>query len=251
MAKYDVVINADMGESFGRYKLGNDEELMKHVTTANLACGFHGGDPTVMRATVRLAKEYGVAVGAHPGFQDLRGFGRRKIDITPEELVDDLLYQLGALGAFLKVEGMKMWHISPHGMLDPLVSNEEKYASAFIKAIKEYNSELIIVIEGKSLLYKKAKLAGLRVASVGLPDLKYDSDGNMVIERVKRPADPAEVAQQAISIIKDHKLRTIDGKELEFQAEVLCFHGDAPNSIEVLKKVKQELEKEGINVTRW
>jgi len=251
MAKYDVVINADMGESFGRYKLGNDEALMKYVTSANLACGFHAGDPTVMRATVRLAKEYDVAVGAHPGFQDLRGFGRRMIDITPEELIDDLLYQLGALQAFLKVEDMKMWHISPHGMLDPLVSNQEKYAEAFIKAIQQYNPELILVIEEKSLLYKKAKLAGLRVAAVALPDLKYDSDGNMVIERVKRPADPGEVAQQAISIIKHHKLRTSDGKELEFHAEVLCFHGDAPNSVETLKRVRQEFEKEGINVTKW
>lgn len=251
MAKYNVVINADMGESFGRYKLGNDEALMKYVTSANLACGFHAGDPTVMRATVRLAKEYDVAVGAHPGFQDLRGFGRRMIDITPEELIDDLLYQLGALQAFLKVEGMKMWHISPHGMLDPLVSNQGKYAEAFIKAIQQYNSELILVIEEKSLLYKKAKLAGLRVAAVALPDLKYDSDGNMVIERVKSPADPGEVAQQAISIIKHHKLRTSDGKELEFHAEVLCFHGDAPNSVEVLKRVRQEFEKEGINITKW
>jgi UPF0271 protein len=251
METYSVVINADMGESFGRYRLGNDEEIMKYVTSANLACGFHGGDPTVMRTTVRLAKKYDVAVGAHPGFQDLRGFGRRMMEITPEELSDDLLYQLGALEAFLKVEGMKMWHLSPHGMLDPLVSNEEKYADAFIKTIREYNPELIIVIEGKSLLYKKAKLAGLRVAAVGYPDLNYDSEGNMVIERVKRLADPAEVAQQAISIIKDHKLRTIDGQKIEWQAEVLCFHGDAPNSVEVLKRVRQEFEKEGINVTRW
>ena len=143
MKEYSAVLNADMGESFGRYKLGNDEELMKYVTSANLACGFHAGDPTVMRATVRLAKKYDVAVGAHPGFQDLRGFGRRTISITPEELVDDLLYQLGALGAFLKAEGMKMWHLSPHGWLDPLVSYEEKYADAFMKIIQEYDSELI------------------------------------------------------------------------------------------------------------
>jgi len=251
MEKYSVVINADMGESFGRYKLGNDEEIIKYVTSANLACGFHGGDPTVMKTTVRLAKKYGVAVGAHPGFQDLRGFGRRMMDITPEELSDDLLYQLGALEAFLKVEGMKMWHLSPHGMLDPLVSNEEKYADAFIKTIREYNPELIIVIESKSLLCRKAKLAGLRVAAVGYPDLNYDSEGNMIIERVKRLADPAEVARQSISIIKNHKLITIDGKELEWQAEVLCFHGDAPNSVEVLKRVRQEFEKEGINVTKW
>ena len=251
MKEYSAVLNADMGESFGRYKLGSDEELMKYVTSANLACGFHAGDPTVMRTTVRLAKKYDVAVGAHPGFQDLRGFGRRTISITPEELVDDLLYQLGALGAFLKAEGMKMWHLSPHGWLDPLVSYEEEYADAFMKAVQEYDSELIIVIEAKSLLYKKAKSAGLRVAAVGYPDVKYDPEGNMIGERVKKAADPAEVARHAIFMIKDHKLRTIDGKELEWQAEILCFHGDAPNSVEVLKKVRQEFEKEGINITKW
>ncbi len=251
MAKYDVVLNADMGESFGRYRIGNDEELMSYVTSANLACGFHAGDPSVIREAVRLAKKCHVAVGAHPGFQDLKGFGRRMIDITPEELIDDLLYQLGALDAFLKVEGMKMWHISPHGMLDPLVSSQEKYAEAFISAIQAYNPKLIMVIEDKSLLAKKAKKAGLRVAPVMLPDLKYDAEGNMLIERVKRPADPAEVARQAVSVIKNHKLETVTGKEIECQAEVLCFHGDAPNAVEVLQRVRQEFEKEGINITGW
>jgi UPF0271 protein len=248
---YSVVITADMGESFGRYKLGNDEELMKYVTTANLACGFHAGDPTVMRTTVALARKYDVAVGAHPGFQDLRGFGRRMIDITPEEMADDVLYQLGALEAFLKVEGMKLQHVFPHGMLDPLVSYQEKHGEAFMKTIQDYNPELIIMLEAKCPLYKMAKSAGLRVAAFAAPDLKYDSSDNIVIERAKKPADPAEVAQQAVSIVKDHKLKTIDGEELELRADVLCFHGDAPNSAEVLKQVRQEFEKEGINVTRW
>jgi len=251
MEKYNVVINADMGESFGRYKLGNDEELIKYVTSANVACGFHAGDPTVMRETVRLAKQYGVAVGAHPGFQDLRGFGRRMMDITPEEVTDNILYQLGALGAFLKAEGMKMWHISPHGMFNPLVAKNEKYAEAFIRGIQEYSPELIIIIESKSLLYKKAQLSRLKVAAVAFPDLKYDSEGNWMIEHAKRPADPTEVARQAVSIIKNHKLRTIDGKELEAQAEVLCFHGDAPNSVEVLRRVREEFGKEGINIVSW
>jgi len=143
------------------------------------------------------------------------------------------------------------WHVTPHGGFELLALHKERHAEAFIKTIQEYNPALIIVIEGKSLLYKKAKLAGLRVAAVGLPDLKYDPDGNFIIERVKRPADPAEVARQAISMIKDHKLITIDGKALEIQAEVLCFHGDAPNSVEVLRRVRQEFEKEGINVTKW
>ena len=251
LEKYNVVINADMGESFGIYKIGNDEEVMKYVTSANLACGFHAGDSTVMRKTVKLAKKYNVAVGAHPGFQDLRGFGRRRLDITTEELQNDLLYQLGALEAFTKVEGVKMHHVSPHGMLDPLVSNEEEYTDVFIKTIKEYNPELIIIAESKSLLYKKAKIEGLRVSSVAFPDLKYDSEGNMIIERVKKLVNPIEVAKRAISIVKDQKIKTIDGKKIRMQADVLCFHGDAPNSIEILKEVRKKFEKERIIVTKF
>ena len=251
MGQYNIVINTDMGESFGRFKLGNDEELMKYTTTANLACGFHGGDPTVMRNTVRLAKECDIAVGAHPSFYDLRGFGRRMIDITPEEMANDVLYQLGALEAFLKVEGMTMQHVFPHGMLDPLVSYKEEYGDAFLKTIMEYNPELVIILEGKCPLYKKAKADGMKVAAFGAPDLKYDSEGNVVIERVKKAVDPAEVARQAVSIVKDHRLKTIDGKEIELEADVLVFHGDAANSVEVLKKVREEFEKEGIDATEW
>lgn len=251
LEKYNVVINADMGESFGIYKIGNDEEVMKYVTSVNLACGFHAGDPTVMKKTVKLAKKYNVAVGAHPGFQDLRGFGRRRLDITAEELHNDLLYQLGALEAFTKVEGIKMHHVSPHGMLDPLVSDKEEYTDVFIKTIKEYNPEIIIIAESKSLLYKKAKIEGLRVASVSFPDLKYDSGGNMVIERVKKFINPVEVAKQAVLIVKDLKVKTFDGKKIRMQADVLCFHGDAPNSIEILKEVRKKFEKEGIIVTKF
>lgn len=251
MGQYNIVINADMGESFGRFKLGNDEELMKYITTANLGCGFHGGDPTVMRNTVRLAKENDVAVGAHPGFYDLRGFGRRMMDITPEEMANDVLYQLGALDAFLKVEGMQMRHVFPHGMLDPLVSYKDDQGEAFLRAILEYNPQLIIMLEHKCPLYKKAKAAGAKVAAFGAPDLKYDSKGDVVIERVKKAVEPAEVARQAVSIVKEHKLKTIDGKEIELEADVLVFHGDAANSVEVLKKVRQEFEKEGITATKW
>lgn len=248
MKTYQVVINADMGESFGRYKIGNDEELMKYVTSANLACGFHAGDPKVMKDTVKLAKMYNVAIGAHPGFQDLRGFGRRKMAITVEELHDDLLYQLGALDAFIKVEKTRMCHISPHGQLDPLVSDVEEYTTAFLATIKEYNPELIIIAESKSLLYKMAKAEGFRVASVAFPDLKYDADGNMIIERVKKAVDPEQVAQNAISIIKNQEIMTIDNKPLKMQADVLCFHGDGPNSVEVMKKVRAELDKAAIRV---
>lgn len=248
--EYTVDVNADMGESFGRYRLGNDEELMKYVTSANLACGFHAGDPTVMRRTVKLAKEYNVAIGAHPGFQDLRGFGRRRVSVTPEEVYEDVLYQIGALDAFLKVEKVEMHHISPHGALDPMVSNAEEYAEAFLRAVQDYNPELIVIAESRSILYNKCKSAGVRVASVVLPDLKYDSKGNWVMPgKVKEPADPVEVAEQAVSIVKNRRIKTVDGKYIETdEADILCFHGDSANAVEVLKKVREEFDKQGINV---
>jgi UPF0271 protein len=250
MKEYTVDVNADMGESFGRYRLGNDEEVMKYVTSANLACGFHAGDPTVMRRTVRLAKKYNVAIGAHPGFQDLRGFGRRSMSVTPEEVYEDVLYQIGALDAFVKVEKVEMHHISPHGALDPLVSNAEEYAEAFLSAVQDYNAELIVVAESKSILYDKCKLAGVRVASVALPDLKYDSKGNWIMPgKAKEPANPIEVAEQAVSIVKNHRIKTVDGEYIETdEAAILCFHADSPNAVEVLRKVREEFDKQGINV---
>ncbi len=252
MKRHSVIINADMGESYGKYKMGKDEELMKYVTSANLACGFHAGDPTVMKETVMLAKENNVSIGAHPGLEDLRGFGRRRIDISPEELYDDLVYQLGALDGFVKVAKKKMTHVCPHGLLDPMVSDEEKYGQAFIKAIKDYNPELIIVLENKSLLYKTAQEAGLKVATVAYPDLKYDGSGNMIIERgEKKAGNPEEIVKQCISIIKDQKLITEDGKYLDVQADVLGFHGDLPNIIEVLQKVKKSLLEEGISIVSF
>ena len=249
MEKHKVIINADMGESYGKYIMGKDEELMKYVTSANLACGFHAGDPSVMRKTVELGKKHNVSIGAHPGLEDLRGFGRRRINITPEELYDDVIYQLGALDGFVKVTNEKMTHICPHGLLDPMVSEEMEYGEAFVRAIKDYNSELIIVVEGKSLLFKTAKAEGLKVASVAYPDLNYDGAGNMIIGRgAKQPMNPMEVAAQCISIIKEKRLKTVDGQYLSVQADVLGFHGDLPNIIEVLQEVKKALLDEDISI---
>lgn len=245
-----VVINADVGEGFGRYSICNDEEMMKYISSANLACGFHAGDPSVMHNTVRLAKKYNVSVGAHPGFQDLRGFGRRMIEISLQDLYDDVVYQIGALDAFLKINDMKMTHINPHGKLDPLVSENEEYANVFVEAIKNYNSELILVIEEKSLLAKIAQAKNLKVAFVAYPDLKYDSDGNMIIERIKSAANPVDVARQTISIIQEGKLHTVEGNEVGINAGVLCYHGDSPNAIEVLREVHNALNREGIKIIK-
>lgn len=248
MKKYSVIINADMGESFGQYKMGQDEELFKYVTSGNMACGFHAGDPTVMKNSVASAKEHNVSVGAHPGLPDLFGFGRRRIDVTAEELYNDVVYQLGALEAFTKVEKVTMTHVCVHGVMDPMVSNEEIYCDAFLKAIKDYNKDLVIVAESKSLLYERGKSEGLKLAAVAYPDLRYDDDGNIMIERDKKPMDPQEVARQAISIVKENKLLTVGGKEFEVKADVLGFHGDQDNIVEILTTVRKALVEAGIEI---
>ncbi len=249
MRKIDI--NLDAGESFGAYQLGSDE-VMKYPTSVNLACGFHAGDPVVMAHTVKLAKECNVAVGAHPGLPDLRGFGRREIKMTPEELKADLIYQIGALDAFLRVNGLQMQHVKPHGILYRMVSINEEYAEALVEAISDYNPGLYILTEKKegNLVWEKGKGAGLRMVAEVLVDLNYDAQGNWVIEREKKPWDPQRVADRAIAVVKEGKIDTVEGKLISIEADTICCHGDAPNAIDVLKKIREEFDKQGITVAK-
>lgn len=243
-------LNVDMGESFGRYKLGNDEEVMKYITSANVACGFHAGDPLVMYETVQLAKKYGVAVGAHTGLEDKRGFGRRRMDITPDELKSDTLYQLGALDAFLKINGMSMQHVKPHGILYRMVSDDEKYATAYLEAVKFFNPELFIMIPRGTLIWKLGMNMGLKMAAEILIDLSYDDDGNWVLERTKKARSPEEVAERAVMVAVNKQINTISGKLISAEGDTICCHGDSPNAAEVVKKVKEEFQRLGIPLRR-
>ncbi len=239
-------LNVDMGESFGRYKLGNDEEVMKYITSANVACGFHASDSLVMFETVRLAKKYGVAAGAHTGLEDKRGFGRRRMDITPDELKSDTLYQLGALDAFLKINGMKMQHVKPHGILYRMVSDEEKYAAAYLDAIKLFDPALFVMIPRGTLIWQLGVNMGLKMSAEILVDLSYDDNGNWVLERAKKARSPEEVAQRAVMVAVDKKINTISGKLIDAEADTVCCHGDSPNAAEVVRKIKEEYERLGI-----
>jgi UPF0271 protein len=243
-----IDINVDMGESFGRYKLGNDEEVMKYISSANIACGFHASDPSVMNHTVKLAKKYGVAVGAHTSLRDLQGFGRREMKITPEELKSDTVYQLGALDGFLKINNMKMQHVKPHGALYRMVEHNEAYAEAYIEAVSEYNRELIILTESGAVLWEKGIKAGLRMAAEAFVDLNYDAKGNWIIEREKKLWAPQEVADRAISVVRDGKIRTIEGELIPVKANTICCHGDAPNAADIIKRIREEFDKQGIRV---
>ncbi|MCR5234717.1 MAG: 5-oxoprolinase subunit PxpA [Lachnospiraceae bacterium] len=243
-----IDINVDMGESFGRYTLGDDEALMPYVTSANIATGFHAGDPLVLDRTIKWAKQYGVAVGAHIGLPDRQGFGRRQMDISTDELRADILYQLGAMDAFLKINGMKLQHIKPHGILYRMVGEQEKYIDTFLDTVAEYNKDIRIMLHTGCEALKRAKARGMNVAPEVLIDLGYDEKGNWMLERVKKARSPQEVADRALKVAKDGQIDTIDGKLINVDGCTVCIHGDAPNAVDVAKAVRSTLESNGVSV---
>lgn len=237
-----IDVNVDMGESFGRYTLGNDEELMKSVTSLNLATGFHAGDPLVIDQTIAWAKQYNVAVGAHTGLGDKQGFGRRMMDITPDELRSDTVYQLGAVDGFLKLYGMKMQHIKPHGILYRMVSENEKYIDTFLDTVRQYNPDLFIMLPENTPGFKRGLEKGLKMAGEVLIDLSYDDEGNWVLERKKKARTPEEVAERALMVAKDKQIATINGKRIPMpKAVTVCVHGDGPNAVDIARTVKKTL----------
>jgi UPF0271 protein len=248
--KYKKIdINADVGESFGNYKYGLDEDLMKYITSANVACGFHAGDPRVMRKAVMLAKEHGVAVGAHPGFPDLMGFGRRMMDVSPEEMKDYLVYQVGALKAFVEAAGMKLHHVGPHGSFSAHAIRNEEVAEALMDGILEIDPELILVGTRPGLAtYEMARKKGLRVASQVGVDIDYRPDRTAIIQREKKEMDPQEAVRRVRRIIEEGKITASDGSDMEFRVDALLVHGDTPNAIEVCKAVRAELKRMGVEI---
>jgi UPF0271 protein len=242
-----IDVNVDTGESFGRYTLGNDREIMKCVTSANVATCFHAGDPSVLERTVLYAKENGVAVGAHTGLPDKQGFGRRRMDITAAELRADTLFQLGAIDGVLRVHGMALQHIKPHGILYRMVSEFEEYIDAFLDTVKEYNPDLYIMLPENTPGFKRGLDKGLKMAGEALIDLSYDDEGNWVLERNKKARSPDEVAARAVMVAKEKQIETISGKRLDMpMAVTVCIHGDGPNSVEIGKTVMKALRAEGV-----
>lgn len=244
-----IDINVDMGESFGRYILGDDEALMPYVTSANIATGFHAGDPLVLERTIKWAKKYDVAVGAHLGLPDRQGFGRRQMNISTDDLRSDMLYQLGAMDVFLKLHGLKMQHVKPHGILYRMVGEQEKYMDTFLDTIEAYNKELYIMLHAGCETLLRAKERGLKTAPEVLIDLGYDENGNWMLERVKKERSPQEVADRAVKVAKEGKIDTIDGQLIDVEGCTVCIHGDSPNAVEVASAVRKVLESSGIIVT--
>lgn len=249
----NIDINSDLGESFGAYKIGFDEEVIPHITSANIACGFHGGDPSVMRKTVALAKKYGVEIGAHPGFPDLLGFGRRNLDATLEEIQDYVLYQTGALQAFALSQGMRLQHIKPHGALYNMASLNLKIWQVIAEVISRFDKEIILVVFASSNnepIREIGRHYGIRVAFEAFPDRAYTNEGKLVSRREKGAVihDHEIVAQRALKMAEQGKVIAIDGTEIELQADTLCIHGDNPSAVQMVKRIRELLINHNINI---
>ena len=248
-----IDINCDMGEGFGAYKLGLDEEVIKYITSANIACGYHAGDPLVMEQTISLAKKHGVSVGAHPGYPDLMGFGRRNIDATLPEIRGYVIYQIGALQAFAKAQGLKVEHVKPHGALYLMAVEDEKISEAIVEAIASVDKDLIFVALAGSkgeMMAKIGERIGLRVAYEAFPDRAYTPEGTLVSRRQPGAVikDPDMVAQRALMMAKEGKVVAIDGTEIPFRPETLCVHGDTPGAVNLVKKIQKTLTEAGVEV---
>lgn len=248
---YFVDLNSDLGESFGNYTIGMDEEILKFVSSANVACGWHAGDPMVMEKTVALAKEFGTAVGAHPGFPDLMGFGRRNMAVTPEEAKTYVKYQLGALQAFAKAHGVKIQHVKPHGALYNMAAVDEKLAKAMCEAVYEVDKDIIFMGLAGSKMITAAEETGLKAASEVFADRAYNDDGTLVSRKLLGAVikDKDLAIQRVVRMVKEGKVESINGKDIDIKADSICVHGDNPKALEFVKNIRETLEKEGVTIS--
>jgi len=244
-----IDINCDMGESYGRWRLGQDEEVMPHITSANVACGFHGGDPHVMRRTVELALQHDAAVGAHPGLPDLMGFGRRRMDVSPAELKDYHRYQVGALAAFCRAAGTPLQHVKPHGIQYHMFEENLPLGRASAEQVVELDPRLILMTMAQTKYDAEArKVPGVRVAAEGFADRVYAEDGQLVTRKLGADAlikDPAKAADQAVRMVMEGKVRAITGKVIDVQVQTICIHGDTDGAPRIVAAVREALVKAG------
>lgn len=253
MDTFSVDLNSDVGESFGAYRMGNDEEILQYVTSANIACGFHAGDPGVMKKTVRLAMQHQVAIGAHPGLPDLQGFGRRELVVSPEEAYDMVIYQVGALWAFVQAEGGQLHHIKPHGALYNMAAVNARLAEAIAEAVYKIHPQLILYGLAGSELIKAGKKLGLHTANEVFADRTYQPDGTLTSRKLPNAliSDLSQAVAQVIGMVKEGKVATVQGKEISIIADTICIHGDGPHAVAFARHIYEVLSKEGIQVKAY
>jgi UPF0271 protein len=245
-----IDLNADLGEGFGQWSLGDDEALLGLVTSANVACGFHAGDPSGLRRVCELAAERGVAIGAQVGYRDLAGFGRRFIDVAPDELTNDVLYQIGALEAFARVAGTRVRYVKPHGALYNAIVDHESQAAAVVAAVVAVDSSLPVMGLPGSAFLRIAADAGLRTVSEAFADRAYTPDGHLLSRREPGSVlhDPGEVAARMVRLAVEGRITAIDGTDLEVSADSICTHGDSPGAIDIARALRAALTGAGVEI---
>jgi UPF0271 protein len=245
-----IDLNCDLGESFGRWTLGQDAELMESISSCNVACGFHAGDPDVMRRTVRLAKENGIAIGAHPGLPDLVGFGRRTMSVTPQEVEALVLYQVGALAAIARAEGATLRHVKAHGALYNMAIRDRPLADAIARAVAAFDSSLLLFGLPGSELLRAGEAAGLPVAAEGFADRAYEPDGSLTPRSLPDAVihDPDAVVARAVLMAREGVVVARNGDEVPMRVATICTHGDTPGSHLLTRRLREELAQQGIKV---
>lgn len=248
-AKIDLV--ADLGEGFGCYTMADDESMLKLVSSANVACGFHAGDPRTMAKAVELAVKNGVGIGAHPGFPDLVGFGRRDMNLTSWEITTDVIYQLGALDGFVKAYGGKIQHVTPHGRLGNLADTDRKYAEAVVDAISRFDSS-IAVVSSEGELVEAAKRRELKVATLLLGDRSYNDDGSLVNRKEPNAVihDPEAVMKRCVRMVIEGKVASINGRDIAKKGDCLLLHGDTAGSLEIARKIRSALVEADVEICK-
>jgi 5-oxoprolinase (ATP-hydrolysing) subunit A len=245
-----IDLNCDMGESFGRYTIGADDQIISSITSANIACGFHAGDPVTMRKSVRLALDQSVSIGAHPGLDDLSGFGRRNMSITPQEVYDIVVYQIGALHGFVLAEGAVLNHVKPHGALYNMAAVNAELAEAIAEAVYKINPELILYGLSGSELIKAGKKLGLKTANEVFADRTYQEDGTLT-PRIRENAlikNEGDAVAQVLKMVKEQSVFSTTGIEVPIKADTICIHGDGDHSVEFARKIHNVLRENGVEV---
>ncbi|MGV3135628.1 LamB/YcsF family protein [Brevibacillus agri] len=243
-----VDLNCDMGESFGAYRLGNDQAILQHISSANIACGFHAGDPSTMRKTVKLAIESRVAIGAHPGLADLVGFGRRNMDISAQDAYELVVYQIGALQAFVQAEGGVMQHVKPHGALYNMAATRPALAEAIAEAVYRVNPELVLFGLAGSELTRAGEKIGLRTAHEVFADRTYQADGTLTPRTQPDAliADEAESLAQVVRMVTEGKVQSLQGVDVPIRADTICIHGDGAHALAFAESIRQALQAAGV-----
>jgi UPF0271 protein len=247
-----IDLNCDMGESFGRYSIGQDEELMQHVSSVNIACGFHGGDPGVMRKTVVLASKKNLAIGAHPGYPDLQGFGRREMHLSPEEIYDMVLYQIGALTGIVKASGAVLNHVKPHGALYNTAAKDKAIANAIAQAVRDADASLVLIGLSGSHLITEGTHAGLKTASEVFSDRTYQDDGTLTPRSHPNALldQPDDAARQVLNMVMHGKVISVSGKNIPVAADTVCIHGDGPHALSFARAIVNTLTENNVSIKK-